>query len=124
MAGWPSLPFDFFTFRKVLFPPPFIPDPVSDMKRAIPALSTPSFLPAIPLCLFLFGVPAQSRAADIVALCIGNDAYVRAEDVLDTPVADATLMKLALEALPGGADVVLLTDASRADIVIEPPQSR
>lgn len=88
------------------------------MKRAIPALSTPSFLLAIPLCLFLFGVPAQSRAADIVALCIGNDAYLREEDVLDTPVADATLMKLALEALPGGADVKLLTDASRVDIVI------
>lgn len=57
-------------------------------------------------------------AADIVALCIGNDDYVRDEDKLDTPVADAQLMKLALEALPGGADVKLLTDASRVDIVI------
>jgi len=61
---------------------------------------------------------AQVRSAEIVALCIGNDAYLRAEDVLDTPVADATLMKNTLEALPGGADVTLLTDASREDIQI------
>ena len=61
---------------------------------------------------------APAAARDIVALCIGNDAYVRDEDKLDTPVADARLMKQALEALPGGADVKLLTDASRADIVI------
>lgn len=59
-----------------------------------------------------------SSAKDIVALCIGNDAYKRAEDVLDTPVADATLMKQTFEALPGGADVILLTDANREGIVI------
>lgn len=72
------------------------------------------------LLLFLIALMAvqSARAADIVALCIGNDAYIREEDVLDTPVADARLMKQALEALPGGADVMLLTDASRADIVI------
>lgn len=72
------------------------------------------------LLLFLIALMAvqSARAADIVALCIGNDAYIREEDVLDTPVADARLMKQALEALPGGADVTLLTDASRADIVI------
>lgn len=69
---------------------------------------------------FLFTVFCvhPARAADIVALCIGNDAYARAEDVLDTPVADATLMKKTLEALPGGADVKLLTDASREEIQI------
>jgi formylglycine-generating enzyme required for sulfatase activity len=70
----------------------------------------------IALALAFTAMPAQS--ADIVALCIGNDNYQRSEDVLDTPVADATLMKRTLEALPGGADVELLTDASRTDIVI------
>jgi len=63
-------------------------------------------------------LPASVPAADIVALCIGNDAYHKPEDVLDTPVADATLMKNTLKALPGGADVVLLTNGSREEIVI------
>ena len=63
-------------------------------------------------------IPKAGGSADIVALCIGNDAYVRDEDKLDTPVADARLMKEALVALPVGADVRLLTDASRVDIVI------
>jgi len=58
------------------------------------------------------------RAADIVALCIGNNAYQRVEDQLDTPVNDAQLMKATLEALPSGADVKLLTDATREDIQI------
>lgn len=63
-------------------------------------------------------VASYANSADIVALCIGNDAYAKVEDRLDTPVADAKLMKSTLEALPGGADVVLLSDAKRADIVI------
>jgi formylglycine-generating enzyme required for sulfatase activity/uncharacterized caspase-like protein len=57
-------------------------------------------------------------AADIVALVIGNNAYQRVEDQLDTPVNDAQLMKRTLEALPGGADVKLLTDATKEDIQI------
>lgn len=68
--------------------------------------------------IFLVGTVTFSDAADIVALCIGNDDYVNAGDKLDTPVADARLMKQALESLPGGADVKLLTDATRVDIVI------
>jgi uncharacterized caspase-like protein len=60
----------------------------------------------------------QTHAADIAALVIGNNAYARAEDQLDTPIADAELMKKTLEALPGGADVKLLTDASKEDIEI------
>ncbi|TDU67298.1 caspase domain-containing protein [Prosthecobacter fusiformis] len=56
------------------------------------------------------------QAADIVALCIGNNDYVREEDQLDTPINDAQLMKQTLERLPGGADVKLLTNASKEDI--------
>ena len=74
-------------------------------------------LPLLVLSLLL-SLPAIAGAADIVALCIGNDSYAKPEDRLDTPVADATLMKRTLEALPGGADVVLLTDADREGIVI------
>jgi Caspase domain len=73
-------------------------------------------------CLVVILIPwllaCSGQSADIVALCIGNDAYHAPEDRLDTPVADAFLMKQALEALPGGADVKLLTDASRSEIVI------
>jgi formylglycine-generating enzyme required for sulfatase activity len=57
-------------------------------------------------------------AADIVALVIGNNAYTRVEDQLDTPINDAELMKRTLEALPGGADVKLLTDATKEEIQI------
>ena len=57
-------------------------------------------------------------AADIVALVIGNNEYHREEDKLDTPVNDAQLMKRTLEALPGGADVKLLIDATKEDIQI------
>ncbi len=57
-------------------------------------------------------------AADIVALVIGNNEYQREEDKLDTPVNDAHLMKRTLEALPGGADVKLLIDATKEDIQI------
>jgi formylglycine-generating enzyme required for sulfatase activity/uncharacterized caspase-like protein len=57
-------------------------------------------------------------AADIVALVIGNNAYTRVEDQLDTPINDAQLMKATLEALPGGADVKLLTDATKEEIQI------
>ena len=60
----------------------------------------------------------QVRSADIVALCIGNDAYVKAEDRLDTPVADATLMRDTLRAIPGvrAKDVELLPDGTREQI--------
>jgi uncharacterized protein YgiM (DUF1202 family) len=57
-------------------------------------------------------------AADIVALVIGNNEYQREEDRLDTPVNDAQLMKRTLEALPRGADVKLLIDATKEDIQI------
>lgn len=57
-------------------------------------------------------------AADIVALVIGNNDYTRAEDQLDTPINDAQLMKTTLEALPGGADVKILNDATKEDIEI------
>jgi formylglycine-generating enzyme required for sulfatase activity len=60
----------------------------------------------------------SASAADIVALCIGNNAYVRPEDQLDTPVNDAVLIANALQSLPGGADVKVLTDASKEDIEI------
>jgi uncharacterized caspase-like protein len=57
-------------------------------------------------------------AAEIVALVIGNNEYLRDEDQLDTPINDAQLMKATLEALPGGADVKILTDAKKEDIEI------
>jgi len=57
-------------------------------------------------------------AANIVALIIGNNSYMREEDQLDTPVKDAQLMKRTLEALPGGAEVKLLIDATKEDIEI------
>jgi uncharacterized caspase-like protein len=57
-------------------------------------------------------------AADTAALVIGNNEYQREEDKLDTPVNDAHLMKRTLEALPGGADVKLLIDATKEDIQI------
>jgi len=63
-------------------------------------------------------VSLAAPAADIVALCIGNNAYQRVEDQLDTPVNDAQLMKATLEALPGGADVTLLKNATKEDIQV------
>ena len=66
----------------------------------------------------LLCIGSMLRAAEIVALCIGNNAYQRVEDQLDTPVNDAELMKATLEALPSGADVKLLTDATREEIQI------
>lgn len=63
-------------------------------------------------------LPCAAPAADIVALLIGNNAYTLVEDQLDTPVNDAQLMKRTLEALPGGADVALLTDATKEQIEI------
>jgi hypothetical protein len=62
----------------------------------------------------------QLAAADIVALCIGNNAYVTPEDVLDTPVNDARLMHQTLRAVPGvqAADIVLLEDAKRSQITL------
>lgn len=59
-----------------------------------------------------------ASAADIVALVIGNNSYTRVEDTLDTPINDATLMKRTLEALPVGADVKILTDATKESIEI------
>jgi formylglycine-generating enzyme len=73
--------------------------------------------------LVLFGcaslwLAAPVRSADIVALCIGNDAYVRSVDVLDTPVADASLMSETLRAIPGVSadDVILLPNGTRESI--------
>ena len=57
-------------------------------------------------------------AADIVALVIGNNAYTRVEDTLDTPINDATLMQRTLQSIPGGADVKILTDATKEQIEI------
>lgn len=56
-----------------------------------------------------------TQGGDIVALCIGNDAYVNPEDQLDTPGKDAELMYNTLRSVPGvlPEDVVLLKDARR-----------
>ena len=79
------------------------------MKRLLPLLSVCS------LCFV-----GHLAAADIVALCIGNNAYVTPEDVLDTPVNDARLMHQTLRAVPGvqAADIVLLEDAKRSQITL------
>lgn len=79
------------------------------MKRLLPLLS------ACSLCFV-----GHLAAADIVALCIGNNAYVTPEDVLDTPVNDARLMHQTLRAVPGvqAADIVLLEDAKRSQITL------
>jgi len=72
-------------------------------------------LAALAALAFLAAPSAPSAAAEIVALCIGNDHYHKPEDRLDTPVADATLMAETLRAIPGvGAeDVVLLPNGTR-----------
>lgn len=59
---------------------------------------------------------SASAQAEILALCIGNNAYLRPEDQLDTPINDAQLMKRSLERLPGGADVLLVTDGTKEAI--------
>jgi formylglycine-generating enzyme required for sulfatase activity len=70
------------------------------------------------VCAVLAGGAAE--AGEIVALCIGNNAYSREEDVLDTPVNDARLMHRTLSAVPGveAGDVVLLEDARRNQITL------
>ncbi len=57
----------------------------------------------------------SAQAGDIVALCIGNDAYVNPEDQLDTPGKDAELMFTTLRNVPGvlPEDIVLLKDVRR-----------
>jgi hypothetical protein len=76
------------------------------------------FLLILAACSLCF--VGQLAAADIVALCIGNNAYVTPEDVLDTPVNDARLMHQTLRAVPGvqAADIVLLEDAKRSQITL------
>lgn len=54
--------------------------------------------------------------AEIVALCIGNEAYTRVDDQLDTPVNDALLMKHTLQNLPGGAEVIFVENGTKAEI--------
>ncbi len=71
--------------------------------------------PFLVLGLLLGLVLPSARAANIVALCIGNDAYARAEDVLDTPVADAKLMRHSLSVLQEN-DILRSTDVSRVDL--------
>ncbi|MES2594919.1 MAG: SUMF1/EgtB/PvdO family nonheme iron enzyme [Verrucomicrobiota bacterium] len=68
--------------------------------------------------LTLASLPAL--AGEIVALCIGNNAYVIPEDQLDTPVNDARLMHQTLCAVPGvlAEDIVLLEDAKRSQITL------
>lgn len=68
------------------------------------------------LLLSLSFWPMLMPAADIVALCIGNNHYVKEEDRLDTPVNDAIMMKGTLERLPGEADVKLLVNASKEEM--------
>jgi formylglycine-generating enzyme required for sulfatase activity len=70
-------------------------------------------IPFLAAALALLAAPAAAQ--DIVALCIGNDAYHKPDDVLDTPVADATLMRDTLRSIPGvrAEDVVLLADGTR-----------
>jgi len=80
-------------------------------------MNSPTLLIPALLLLAAFGVPKPSTAQEIVALCIGNDAYHKPDDVLDTPVADATLMRDTLLALKGvkvsEEDVMLVTNATR-----------
>jgi len=65
-------------------------------------------------------------AGEIVALCIGNNAYVIPEDQLDTPVNDARLMHQTLCRVPGvlAEDIVLLEDAKRSQITLALRQFR
>jgi sulfatase modifying factor 1 len=72
------------------------------------------------LILLTFAPVMPAPAGDIVALCIGNDAYVTPEDVLDTPVNDARLMFATLRAVPGVAedDIVLVENAKRSEITL------
>ncbi len=72
------------------------------------------------LILLTFAPVMPAPAGDIVALCIGNDAYVTPEDVLDTPVNDARLMYATLRAVPGvvGDDIVLVENAKRSEITL------
>lgn len=76
-------------------------------------------------CLLVSGALPLS-AGEIVALCIGNNAYVIPEDQLDTPVNDARLMHRTLCAVPGvqAADIVLLEDARRSEITLALRQFR
>jgi hypothetical protein len=72
--------------------------------------------------LFIFALFAlvtvmtpTAKGAEIAALCIGNDNYQKPEDILDTPVADATLFAATLRRIPGVRveDVTLVTNATR-----------
>lgn len=56
-----------------------------------------------------------AKGTEIAALCIGNDLYQKPEDILDTPVADATLFAATLRRIPGvrEEDVTLVTNATR-----------
>jgi hypothetical protein len=76
--------------------------------------------PLILLTLLSFAPVMPASAGDIVALCIGNDAYVTQEDVLDTPVNDARLMHTTLRAVPGvvAEDIVLVENAKRSEITL------
>ncbi len=62
----------------------------------------------------------RADGGEIVALCIGNNAYARDEDVLDTPVNDAQLMHRTLCAVPGvdASDIVLLEDGRRDQMTL------
>lgn len=62
---------------------------------------------------------AAGGNAGIIALCIGNNAYQRTEDQLDTPINDAMLMKQTLERLPGGAEVLMVTDGTKETMEIQ-----
>lgn len=77
-----------------------------------------------PLFLVLAALPVAG--GEIVALCIGNNAYVIPEDQLDTPVNDARLMHRTLCAVPGVKveDIVLLEDAKRSQITLALRQFR
>ncbi len=77
------------------------------------------------LGLFTLG-SLPSFAGEIVALCIGNNAYVIPEDQLDTPVNDARLMHQTLRAVPGvlAEDIILLEDAKRSQITLALRQFR
>jgi len=89
--------------------------------QASAAMTASRFRPTLPALwvaaafAFLAAPSAPSAsAAEIVALCIGNDHYHKPEDRLDTPVADARLMAETLRSIPGvrAEDVVLLEDGT------------
>ena len=114
------------TFRlEPSLPPPNPPDSLSllpIMKSHLLLLTLAAVLPLAAQTsspvkgIAVTAAPSSPAQAEILALCIGNNAYLRPEDQLDTPINDAQLMKRSLERLPGGAEVLIVTDGAKEAI--------